>query len=191
MNNLNNKGYEMKYGDRPAIVDVIKIDCKEMMFYQYLPIKMKDELSLQSEPRLKCFNKLIIASSKDFIKTFGIERFKSSFIYLTAKRMYQLPCSSFNRLGWHSDGFLTDDINYIWCDDFPTVFNDSKFNLTLDDKVSLLEMSEQALPENDFSYDEFTLLRLNQFNIHKVGEYRSEGMRTFFKLSFSEDKYNL
>lgn len=46
-----------------------------------------------------------------------------------------MPNCSFNRMGYHSDGFLTDDINYIWCDNNPTIFNISAFNLTLDENL--------------------------------------------------------
>jgi hypothetical protein len=61
----------------------------------------------------------------------------------------------------------------------------------MDDQVSLSEMEAQALPENDFSYPDNTLVRLNQFNIHRVSEPDVAGLRTFLKVSFSKDKYDL
>lgn len=181
----------MKYGDEPKDLGLFNIECKEMMFYQYLPIKMPKQVEPIFEERLKCFDKLIGKICCDFIGEFGLDRYVDSYVYLTAKYMFQMPNCSFNREGYHSDGFLTDDINYIWSDKNPTTFNKSDFNLTLDDNLSLLEMEEQALVENEFCYPNNTLVRLNQFNIHKVSEIKEIGMRTFLKVSFSKDKYDL
>lgn len=42
----------MNYGELPTIVRQLDIDVKEMMFYQYLPIKLKDQKVFNIEPRL-------------------------------------------------------------------------------------------------------------------------------------------
>ena len=86
---------------------------------------------------------------------------------------------------------MTDDINYVWCNTQPTIFNKTDFNITLDDLLSLTEMEEQALTENEVIYNNDELLRLNQFNIHKVSDNVTNGMRAFLKVSFSKDKYDL
>ncbi|OPC11937.1 hypothetical protein BAX93_05395 [Elizabethkingia meningoseptica] len=181
----------MNYGELPTIVRQLDIVAKEMMFYQYLPIKLKDQKVFNVEPRLGVFVPFIVHCMSDFKNKYGRYRFLDSYMYLTVKRQYQSKSKLFNRPGYHSDGFLTDDINYIWSDKNPTVFNYSQFDLTLDDKVSLKEMEIQALPENEIRYPDSTILRLDQFNIHKVNEDVEEGMRTFAKLSFSYDKYDL
>jgi len=181
----------MKYGNLPKDLGTFEIECKEMMFYQYLPIKMPTETQPFYEARLKCFDKLIGAICCDYIGEFGLDNYVNSYVYLTAKYMYQMPNCSFNRPGYHSDGFMTDDINYIWCDKNPTVFNSSDFVLTMDDSGSLIEMEQQAKPENEIKYNENTLLRLDQFNIHKVADIKESGMRAFLKISISKDKYDL
>lgn len=183
----------MKYGELPKQLGIIKVKCDEMMFYQYLPIKLRNGGygEIDGEPRLGCFNELIFKIIDDFIVEFGADEFIDSYIYVTAKHMYQLPNTSFNRMGWHSDGFLTNDINYIWCDKYPTIFNKSEFELTLDDTISMGEMEKQSLEINDVTYSENELLRLNQYNIHKVAPVLQGGMRTFLKVSFSKDKYDL
>jgi hypothetical protein len=53
------------------------------------------------------------------------------------------------------------------------------------------EMEKQAMPFHNVTYGENRLLRLNQYNIHKVASVTEVGMRTFLKLSFSKDKYDL
>lgn len=181
----------MKYGQPPVDLGVKSVICDEMIFYQYLPIKFPSQISPVYEERLQYFNELVGVSCCDFIGTFGLDRYMASYIYLTAKHMYQHPGCSFNRPGYHSDGFMTDDINYIWSDRAGTIFNDSDFSLSLDDSISIHEMTDQALPENDFSLPDGTLTRLNQFVIHRVNDMVNPGMRTFIKLSFSYDKYDL
>lgn len=190
----------MKYGQQPVNLGEHIIKCNEMMFTQYLPIKLSnsehgannDDYPHQTlESRFDCFKPLIVAAEDDFICQFGFDAFDASYMYLTAKHMYQPSNTSFNRLGYHSDGFMTSDINYVWCDQSPTVFNDSEFELTQDDVISMVEMNAQADPNKEITYGNNSLLRLNQFNIHRVQEDNKGGMRTFVKISFSTDKYNL
>lgn len=184
----------MKYGDLPTLVTQwTPKTCPEMFFYQYLPIKMVDSTEIKTEPRLSYFNQLISTCCQNFIDSFGWDEYDSSYIYLTCKNMYQVSGTSYNRLGWHSDGFGTDDINYIWSDRFPTVFNYSDFELSQDDTLSLAQMERQA-KENwtkDKIYDNYDVLRLNQYNIHRVGQYYESGMRCFAKISFSKSRYSL
>lgn len=180
----------MKYGALPKSLGFYDVKCQEMMFYQYYPVKFSGSPFPAYEKRLDVFSTLIGAAACDFIGQYGLDRFVNSYAYLTAKHSYQTKGNSFNRPGWHSDGFLTEDINYIWSDAAPTLFNLSEFKLTLDDQISLQEMEEQADPNHTIRTKKGYLLRLDQYNIHKV-DTDYEGMRTFVKISFSRDKYNL
>jgi len=54
----------------------------------------------------------------------------------------------------------------------------------------MIDMESQALEENNITYPNNTLLGLDPFVVHKVGPY-VEGIRTFFKLTFSKDIFNL
>jgi hypothetical protein len=181
----------MKYGNHPKSLGQFSVACNEMMLYQYMPIKLPASTYPVVEARLSCFEKILGVICCDFIGVFGLNAFSDSYIYLTAKHSYQKPGCPLNRPGYHSDGFMTKDVNYIWSDCDPTIFNSTEFNLTMDDSVSLKEMEEQALPENEFTYPNGTLLRLDQFNIHKCAEVISVSLRTFLKVSFSPDKYDL
>jgi hypothetical protein len=127
----------------------------------------------------------------DFIANFGLNKYIESYVYLTAKHMYQGDGMYFNRGGYHTDGFLTEDINYIWSDRFPTVFNTSSFKLSMDDVLSCKEMEEQSAIENEYTFKDRSLLCLNQYNVHKIAKITAGAMRTFLKLSFSKDKYDL
>lgn len=181
----------MTYGSIPKHLGVYKLNIQEIMTYQYMPIKLPDVFEPKFESRLNPFKMLIGVACCDYIAHRGLTNFVKSYVYLTAKHRFVTKSCPMNRPGYHSDGFMTDDINYIWSDYFPTVFNSSEFRLSTDDVVSMNQMEKQAQPENDFTYANYSLVRLNQFNIHKTAEVTESRMRTFFKLSFSKDKYNL
>lgn len=181
----------MRYGQRPEDLGAFRVECNEMLFYQYLPIKLKGRGLPQLEERIECFKDLINTVCRNFTKEFGLDEYFDSYVYLTVKNKYQVDGCSFNRKGYHSDGFMTNDVNYIWCDRNPTTFNFGKFVLTLNDTASLIEMEQQAQKSKEYQYPDNTLLRLNQYNIHKVTDNGFQGMRCFVKISFSKDKYNL
>lgn len=177
------------YGKLPEVIDIININVEEMFSYTYLPIKLLNG-KIIIEERLKPFIYMIYKCESDFLKTHTFSEYDEHYIYLTVKNLYQKENRGFNRSGWHSDGFLTNDINYIWSSNQPTIFNDSRFDLSPCDERSMDEMIFQAKKENNITYPNKTLLKLDQYVIHRVGPIE-EGLRCFFKLSFSKDRYNL
>lgn len=179
------------YGKLPTFLGNVKVDCKEMMFYQYLPIKLAGTHPMSIEPRLRVFSDMISQCCCDYIGEYGLDNYVNSYVYLTAKRMYQHPGCSYNREGWHSDGFMTDDINYIWSNNNGFTFNNGTFYLTQDHNLSLKEMEDQADYKFNGRAGDNDLYRLDQYCIHKVSEILEPCMRTFFKISISKDKYNL
>jgi hypothetical protein len=181
----------MNYGELPKDLGIVELSPKEMMFYQYLPVKLIGQSALTVEPRLLVYNSLLGRTCCDFIGEFGLDKYINSYVYLTAKRLFVSPGANMNREGWHSDGFMTDDINYIWSDCLGTIFSASHFNLSQDDIRSMSEMEEQAKPEYNVVYPDKSLLRLNQYNIHKCAEIPYPILRTFVKISLSTDKYDL
>lgn len=178
------------YNKIPKNLGDFILPVKEFFSYTYLPIKLIGEHKVTYEKRLKVFDRIIGAACCDFVGTFGLDRYVDSYVYLTAKHQAQRRGAGFNRPGWHSDGFLTDDISYIWSNCQPTIFNSSDFILSKDDILSMEEMENQALPENDYTLPNNSLIRMDQYSIHRVGDYQ-EGPRAFAKICFSSDKYDL
>jgi len=176
----------MRYGGAPEEIGTFEIDCQEMMFYMYLPIKMIENLWIHVPEPLKVFQPLIDAVLKNEMK-----HIENKYIYITAKNIYATPDNVGNRAGYHSDGFGTDDINYIWTDKFPTVFCIQDFDLSTDCALSMHQMEDQADRDNEVRYPVNTLLKLDQGVIHRTPTIREGGMRTFVKISISEEKYNL
>lgn len=172
-----------KYGQEPHVVGHVLLDPKEMCFVQYLPIAMTDCDRVEIPDNLSWTRPLVNMVLKEGVSD-------ESYLYLTVKHLYVTPSNMGNRPGWHSDGFGTDDINYIWCDQYPTEFCIQDFNLSEDCGTSLTEMEQQARAQNVKTYGENTLLRLDKYNIHRT-PIIGEGYRTFVKISVSKDRYNL
>jgi hypothetical protein len=181
----------MKYGAAPVQVVSVEVLCEELMFFHDLPIKLPGQSALTMEPRLKPFEGIVGRACCDYIGLRGLDAYMACHVYLCAKRLYQAPGCPFNRPGWHTDGFGTDDINYAWSDHTPTIFNLTPMDLTNDDLLSMQEMEAWAEPANDRTYPDGMLLRLDQFVIHRVGDIREPSIRTFCKVSFSTDRYDL
>lgn len=176
----------MKYGKKPEVIGTFEIECKEMMFCMYLPIKMIDSLWIMVPDSMSVFKPLIEAVLEHEMK-----HIEAKYIYLTAKHIYATPDNVGNRAGYHSDGFGTDDINYIWTNKYPTVFCIQDFDISNDCALSMKQMEEQAKVENEITYPENTLLKLDQGVIHRTPTISDGGMRTFVKISVSSEKYNL
>lgn len=96
-----------------------------------------------------------------------------------------------NRPGWHSDGFRTNDVNYIWYDRGPTQFYADSFDLSDDCLDAMTVMEERAHGPELVEYPDKHLLRLTPSCIHRCPVSLTPGMRTFVKISVSKDRYNL
>ena len=181
----------MRYGQLPVVVGDMEIPQSEMFFYQYLPIKFSSDISIRVEPRLDKFNDLIGMALCDFVANYGLQRFTDSFVYLTVKNLFVQNGKNYNREGWHSDGFMTDDINYVWSDSFPTEFVSGEFDVVQDDKQSLLEFDKIGGSNKVITYPNNSLIRMDQFVIHRCGEITESKVRQFAKISISKDIYDL
>lgn len=166
---------------RDMVVDLVK-DKVEICSYQYLPIKMAGALENFHIP-------VQLDWIRRFIKYISFDP-HTDFIYVSVKHLFVGSGNYQNRPGWHSDGFGSDDVNYIWSDSFPTQFCLQKFLLTEDHTLSLQELEAQALPENIVDYGANAFVRIDRWNIHRP-PVEGEGFRTFLKFSVSKNMYNL
>ncbi len=182
------------YGEAPKNLGQFDFDTSEMMFWLYCPIKLPNGRRCLPD-NLKKFDKFVQYCIEDLINEFGIDRWENSYVYLSAKSMHVSKEAQGNRLGWHSDGFLTNDLNYIWCDLNPTVFfeSDERLKLPADHTQSarVMDIALEEFPEHHKRYPTKTLLRLDQTVLHKVEPNAQSGVRTFLKLSISDKPYAL
>lgn len=180
------------YGTEPIEIasDVI-VDNSEMYFYQYLPIHITGGY-VALPPQLTKFNPLIWECIRDFKNKLGKNWFEYK-IYLTAKCLYVKGGKNLNREGWHCDGFMSEDINYIWCDCIPTEYVTGSFELIQDHKESIEQMNKLLHKSDPLKCKPNSIYRLDETVIHRCDYNHSKDavLRHFVKVSFSKEKYNL
>jgi hypothetical protein len=190
------------YGQLPKNLGVHNFPTDEMMFWLYCPIKMPGMFQPVYPDQLTQYSELIQKVFQDL----SFARWSQSYIYLTAKTLYVTPTSAGNRLGWHSDGFLTEDLNYVWSNMNPTLFFDAGtmqsgiggsplYQVSRDHKRALDEFthiaSRPVADEKIVTYPDRSLLRLDETVIHAVNPEPLAGLRTFLKVSVSYEPYAL
>lgn len=175
----------MNFGAMPEYVgEFVTPDC-DLMFVLYMPVCIEGVgFAIPAH----------VSGYRDFVQTcLAIEekRRKWKYAYLTVKRLFVQPGCLGGRLGWHTDGFGTDDVNYIWCDADPTEFCVQKFNLSDDHELSMMQMEMQAQDNNIIQFDACDIIRIDASHVHRCPENPSPGYRTFARMSFSDSKYDL
>ena len=187
----------MRYGNLPKDLGLVNINPTEMMFHMYMPISIPGSDRVYLPEHLEVFKPLIVKAWEDEHK-----RFTDEYVYLTAKTLWVSGEYIGNRPGWHSDGFGTNDINYIWADRAPTEFlwNCAEGFDAFDfdghdcDQFYSLCLAAEELAGATWEieeYDDKHLLRLDPSVIHRSPVGFDAGMRSFAKVSISKDKYNL
>ncbi|MGZ2448537.1 hypothetical protein ACVIRO_001291 [Rhizobium ruizarguesonis] len=183
------------YGAEPKDLGRFDLDTAEMMFWLYTPIKMPGMWMETPPQQLVKYDPLLDVVRFDVIDTFGEKRWTDSYVYLSVKILHVTPDAPGNRPGWHSDGFLTDDLNYIWADRNPTEFfisdqpisvpADHKLSMELFDVAASLPLAGDHLEHAKISH----LYRLDQTHIHRVSLNVESGKRAFIKVSVSDKPY--
>lgn len=177
----------MIYGDLPEDLGLIDLSPVEMMAWLYCPISVASGWSIVLPPNLEQFRPIIEAVWKrDNL------RCKGQYVYLTAKTLWVEGSNIGNRPGWHSDGFGTDDVNYIWYDRSPTEFLEDAFTLPADCADAMERMDARARVAGVLrTFPDKHLLRLTPSCIHRSPVKFEPGMRTFVKVSISPNRYDL
>lgn len=175
----------MIYGSLPQDLGLIDLRITETMHWMYCPVSLPGE-GFCLPDNLKQFVPILR-------EVWNCEpwRAKDEYMYLTAKRLWVGGDYIGNRPGWHSDGFGTDDLNFIWSDCVPTDFLQDAFEVPVNCADSMALMAERAKTAPIVTFDEKHLLRLDQRVIHRPPVNFEPGMRTFVKVSISKDRYNL
>ena len=182
---------EKIYGALPVDLGLVDLSPVEMMCWLYCPIKLPHEARCTVPKNLESFRPILQKVSLNV----EVDRWEDSYVYITAKTLWATPENPGNRPGWHSDGFLADDLNYIWSDANPTLFFDDgdRHAFAADHTASLSEMDDlcQKKSAHYRTYPTKHLLRLDQTVLHKVGPVNKAGIRTFIKISVSRHRYAL
>lgn len=112
--------------------------------------------------------------------------------YLTLKHEYVNHASTGTRPGWHIDGFMSDQMNFIWTDCLPTAVVVGDFSVSADHDLSLTEMTHQAQGRQIIHLKPKNMYELSQEVVHApvVDDTRSPILRTFLKLTFTKEEFN-
>lgn len=172
------------YNGRPQVISKIEIDPVYGINCLYMPIKMNDNPLIYLPDSFQFLRRLIFNSLISY-------EFKDNYVYLSYECSWVNAGVPQKRPGIHADGFMTEDINYIWYDKDPTIFYDQEFHIIKDHRISMEQFEKQADESKTFTHPVNTLLRLTERVPHKVAVPTESGIRQFFKLSISKDKYNL
>lgn len=162
------------------------------MLWLYLPVKLP-------------FGKVVIPDNVkkfsgilDIVKgSLGSDnnKWKESYIYLTIKSMVVSEDNVGQRLGWHSDGFMTEDLNYIWSDvkGLTTRVATEGMFLTQCHVKSLKEMVgyNERLLECSYQVNENTVYLLNESVLHEAVRPTKPVFRNFVKVTVSDKLYKL
>ena len=165
----------------PRVISKDLILCpEEFCYHVYMPIKVGKIITLPD-------NLMWTAALVDSLLTKDWLEF--DYWYLTVKHMW--ICGYGNREGWHCDGFGSNDVNYIWSDCVPTEFCVQSFDLDEDHNKSLIQMEEQVKEENCVLLEPNILVRLTPDMVHRPTFSKEPVLRTFIKISCSNEVYNL
>jgi hypothetical protein len=177
-----------EYGAPPVDLGLIDISPKEMMFWLYCPVKLPGRFPVTLPENLSQFFGFFPSIYEDCR-----DRWWDSYVYITAKTLFVTADNPGNRPGWHSDGFMTDDLNYIWSDANGTLFwePENRVSFVQDHMASLDEMQAAAHVGPHVTYADKHLLRLDQSVIHRVADVKIPRVRSFVKISVSKDRYDL
>lgn len=175
------------YNQQPISLGQFDFPDQEMMFWLYCPIKVKGTLQYILPDNLRQYDCVI----KEVMRYFHPVLWANRYVYITVKTQYHEVGSIPNRPGWHSDGFMTDDINYVWSNNHPTEFaclEDQEVHPPMDHTESL-DYFDYVCGDDYIVYPDKTLLMMDQHVIHRPPVIKESGMRTFIKVSVSEHKY--
>jgi hypothetical protein len=192
------------YGLHPLAIDQLELSAwQEFMHFLYLPVVMPgqgDEIRLP--PNLEFMRPIVerVIEHEGFVSMDD-----PRYVYVTARRGFATPGNPLNRPGWHADGFGSDDINFIWSDRWPTRFAVGDLSLPPEmegDHVGSVDVWTKTIDEyrhmggadsvQVYSGEPNTLYRLDPSVIHATPIIEPPGgMRSFFKISVSPDRYNL
>lgn len=180
----------IQYGRPPVAVSPFAPTWHELMHWLYLPVRMLEVGRAVLLPENVQFARPAIESAlHDAQEVLGYD---PAYTYLTARRGWSGPGNPINRPGWHSDGFGTSDLNYVWTDRCATQLACHDFGEISDDhEISLHQFEERARTTG--VVDTGWLYRFDPSIIHRMNpDANGEGgMRSFLKVSFSQDRYDL
>lgn len=166
-------------GGSPSKIDTIHIEPLEYCNILYLPVYMRGQ-GFRIPQRIEPYIPLIQRVPPIF-----------SYMYITIKHMYVDKGQYGNRPGWHVDGFLSDNREYVWCSREPTEYIDvPEYKEVSCHRQSLINFNKLTKNQSILTLKPNSLYSLGK-TIHRTPLIKENGIRTFVKISCSSEKFNL
>lgn len=169
---------------RPEIVESLFLPEFYGINVLYMPVKLAGDDRIALPSGLEFLSEIVAVCLRR-------DSAYHKYVYVSYECSFVRKGVSQKRPGWHADGFMTEDINFIWYSTCPTVFNSTEFNVKLDHKVSMEQFEAQVNEDLNYRLPCNALIRLDQTVVHRADPAEKDEVRTFFKLSISTEKYNL
>lgn len=120
------------------------------------------------------------------------ESFDDEYVYFSLKKGHVSPYATPMRSGFHVDGFLSDDRNWILSDAIPTTVAIGQFDVEADHESSLQSFDAQALLKNKVQLEPHKLYELDKDCVHASTKNCTNEtiIRTFIKVVVSKEKFN-
>ncbi|WP_162941589.1 hypothetical protein [Desertimonas flava] len=185
---------DTRYGQPPVDVGPVAVEFVELMHWMYLPVKMAGTYGFRYPDNVRFLEPLVDAATHDFFGCYddgGLRAVRDHYVYLTCRRGWATPDNPINRPGWHTDGFGTDDINYVWCDRWGTRWAVHDFDDISGDHIESMHQFETQARTTGAA-EPGRLYRLDQYVVHATPIIPDDGgWRSFVKVSFSTARYDL
>lgn len=179
------------YGKLPVYLGHWGLSLREVMYYLYLPIRMRaGPADIRMPENLSMFRGVVNYAINYVEKVY---RRSYEYIYISARKGWATPDNPLNRPGWHCDGFGTNDLNFVWWQGPGTRFAHQAFDgICSDHNRSMRQFDEQVIPESVVSYPAGGLFEINPSVVHSTPIIQPPGcMRQYVKISMSDNRYNL
>lgn len=194
-------------GKMPANLGSLDLPAwREFCFVQDMPILTPESgsLWLRVPHHLQALVPMAMAVRNHLIRSMGERWLKERYMYLTAKHTHVSYGQHQTREGWHTDGFGTDDLAFLWCDSTPTLVLDKPMIVSTNDREALEQMQaegkrelyamayDQVIRNNHIrKLDTHRLYMLDDQVIHTPAVAERSGFRRFAKISVSKYPYDL
>lgn len=126
------------------------------------------------------------------VELFKHNDFDDQYLYFSLKKGHVAPYTMQMRSGFHVDGFLSEDRNWVLSDSLPTTVALGQFSVEPDHEVSLHEFNDQARLKKHEKLKPHTLYELDKECVHSTSINLSGEtvVRTFLKVVASKEKFN-
>lgn len=177
----------MIYGKLPVLVGSFDFDLTEVMYYLYMPVRIRNS-DIRLPPNLECCRELVLQADM-YARRYARHY---NYVYISARKGWATEDNPLNRPGWHCDGFGTDDLNFVWWVGPSTRFAHQPFDgIVSDHNRSMSQFDEQVKADCVVTYPEKQLYALDPSVVHATPKIKTPCMRQYVKVSVSDHQYNL